>query len=85
MFVFLCIYIVWTSVHIYISICMCIYIRIQTLPLQFLLCRQSWQFFAKGINEGFLIFLEVCIRLCCVEATSFAYRILERKYHTVLS
>lgn len=26
---------------------MCIYMRIQTLPLQFLLCRQSWQFFVQ--------------------------------------
>lgn len=33
--------------------------RIQTLPLQFLLCRQSWQFFCtKGINEGFHTFFE---------------------------
>lgn len=42
----------------------CIYISIQTLPLQFLLCRQSWQFFVQGesMNEGFCIFLEVSMK-----------------------
>lgn len=85
MFVFLCIYRVWTPVHIYIYICMCIYVRIQTLPLQFLLCRQSWQFFVQRESMKDFLFSWKFVQDCCIEATSFAYRILECKYHTVLS
>lgn len=79
MYVYICIYTyVGVSVYLYsmnsctyISIYVCAFIyRYKLCLFSFYCVDKVGNFCTKGINEGFLIFLEFCIRLCCVEAIS---------------